>query len=127
MDKLDQKTEKSKVLLLKLNYANWHLDDLELEKTVLMSCVSEVNQYLQHIIETCDSLITVLVRQNLANKLNLVSAMLNKIEEEEEELFEGEKLVRKKQEKELDDIMKLRKELEAKEAKDRVSKVTLET
>lgn len=43
MDKLAQKTEKEKVLLVKLTYANKHMDGLESEKTVLKSCVSEVN------------------------------------------------------------------------------------
>lgn len=48
-------------------------------------------------------------------------------DEEEELLLEGEKLVRKKRDKVLDDLLILRKELEAKEAKARVAKVTLAT
>lgn len=39
-DKLAQKNEKAKVLLVKLNYTNKCLDDLKLEKTVIKSCVS---------------------------------------------------------------------------------------
>lgn len=46
MNKPTQKTGKVKVLSVNLNYANKHLDDLESEKTVLKSCVSDVNQYL---------------------------------------------------------------------------------
>ena len=48
-------------------------------------------------------------------------------EEEEEELFESEMLVRKKNDKELDDLLKIRKELEAQEVKAKNAKITLET
>ncbi|CAI9270907.1 unnamed protein product [Lactuca saligna] len=45
----------------------------------------------------------------------------------EEELSEGEKLVRKKCDKELDNLLHLRKELEDKEKKVEVENATLET
>lgn len=48
-------------------------------------------------------------------------------EEKEEELTKGEKLIRKKHDKELDHLLHLRKELEAQEAEAKISKVTLET
>lgn len=80
MDKLAQKIEKTKVLSVKLNYANLYLDDLESEKIVLKSCVLEVNEYLHHILDTRDSLLTVVVRQHLADKLKPIFAMLNRIE-----------------------------------------------
>lgn len=80
MDKLAQKTEKAKILSVKLQYATRHVDSLESENFFLKSCVSEVNQYLRSIIETCDSLLTVSVRQHLADKLKLFFAMLNIIE-----------------------------------------------
>ncbi|CAI9279636.1 unnamed protein product [Lactuca saligna] len=46
-------------------------------------------------------------------------------EEEEEELSESEKLVRKKRDKEHDVLLKIRKELEAQEAEDKITKVML--
>ncbi|CAI9300394.1 unnamed protein product [Lactuca saligna] len=48
-------------------------------------------------------------------------------EEEEEELYEGEKLVRKKHDKELDSLLHLCQELEDKEKKANIAKLTLET
>lgn len=81
MYKLSQKTEKTKLLLVKLTYANKHLEDLELEKIVLKSFVSEVNQYLQNIVETHDLLLTVSVRQHLAYKIKPVFSIMN--------IFEG--------------------------------------
>lgn len=62
MDKLAQKTEKSKVLTLMLNYDNKHLDDLESEKAVVKSCVLDVKHYLHRLVETRDSLLSVSVR-----------------------------------------------------------------
>lgn len=58
MDKVAQKTEKEKVLQVKLTYANKHLDDLESKKTVRKSCFSEVNHYLHYIVGTRDSLLS---------------------------------------------------------------------
>lgn len=65
MDKLAVKTEKAKVHSLKLNYANKHLDDLETEKEVIKSYLSEINQYLHCLVETQDSILTISVRQFL--------------------------------------------------------------
>ncbi|CAI9279050.1 unnamed protein product [Lactuca saligna] len=48
-------------------------------------------------------------------------------EEEKEELSEGEKLVRKKHDSELDDILRIHKELEDQEMEAKAAKVTLET
>lgn len=80
MDKLAQKTKKVKVLSVKLNYANRHLHDLGSEKIVLKSCVSDVNLYLQNLIEIRDSLLIVSVRQHLTKKLKPVFIMLKRIE-----------------------------------------------
>lgn len=48
-------------------------------------------------------------------------------DDDDEELFEGEKLVTKKRDKELDHLLFLQKELEEKEAEAKVAKVTLKT
>ncbi|CAI9261283.1 unnamed protein product [Lactuca saligna] len=47
-------------------------------------------------------------------------------DDEEELISEGEKLVRKKRHKELDDLLQITKDLDEKEAKQQVMKVTLE-
>lgn len=61
MDKLSQKTEKAKVLSVKLNYTTKILDDLEFDKTIFQSCISDISQYLHRLMETSDSLLTILV------------------------------------------------------------------
>lgn len=81
MDKLTQKSENVKFLSLKLNYTNKCLDDFESENTVIKSCVSEVNQYLQRQVETRASLLIVSVWQHLADKLKPVFSMLSTIED----------------------------------------------
>lgn len=53
--------------------------------------------------------------------------LFDKEEEEEEDLSESEKLVRKKRDKELDDLLKICKELEAEEAETKIAKMMLET
>lgn len=50
MDKLAKKSEKAKLLSVKLHYTNKHLDHLESKNTMIKSCVSEINQYLQRLI-----------------------------------------------------------------------------
>lgn len=79
-DKLAQKTENAKILSFKLQYMNKHLDGLESEKTVIKSCVSEINHYIWCLVESRDSLLTVSVRQHLADQLKPVFLMLNRIE-----------------------------------------------
>lgn len=48
-------------------------------------------------------------------------------DDDDEELYKGEKLVRKKRYMELDHLLFLQRELEEKEAKDKISKVTLKS
>ncbi|CAI9276088.1 unnamed protein product [Lactuca saligna] len=48
-------------------------------------------------------------------------------EEEEEGLSKSEKLMRKKRDKELDDLLNLRKKLEAQEAEEKIEQIMLET
>lgn len=191
MDQLALKTEKAQLLSVKLTYANKHIEDMESEKAIVKCSVSDVNKYLQNLIESRDSLVTVSVRRHLANKLKPVFSMLNMIagvsehdalpklggdketvtknigeptdeneqkpkqqtlksnpndqkdneaygskgkekvtfddEEEEQELSEGEKLIRNKHDKDLDDILCIRKKLEDQEMEANVTKVALET
>lgn len=63
MDQLAEKTQKAKVLSEKLKNATKHVVDLENERTIVKSYVSEINQYLMRLIETRDSLFTVLIQQ----------------------------------------------------------------
>ena len=74
------KTEKIKVLSMLLSHAQQHNDELMYEKVVIKSCVGEVNQFLQNLIDTHDSLLMISVRQHLADKLKPVFSMLNYIE-----------------------------------------------
>lgn len=80
MDKLAQKTKKAKVLSVKMHYTTKRLDDLESEKTVFRSYILEINQYLQRLLETHDSMLTILVQQHLSEKRKLVLALLNQLE-----------------------------------------------
>lgn len=52
MDKLTMKTEKIKVLSVKLSHATHHIDELQSEKFVIKICVGDVHQYLLNLIET---------------------------------------------------------------------------
>lgn len=70
MDKLVAKTVKAKILLVKIQYTNKHLDDLESEITVVKSYVSEINKYMHKLVEIHDSLLTVSVSQHLSEKLS---------------------------------------------------------
>lgn len=80
MDKLVEKTEKAKKNSVKLHYRNKRVDDLESEKTILKSCVSEINKYMHRLVETRDSLLTISVCQHLSEKLQPVFSMLTRLE-----------------------------------------------
>lgn len=80
MDQFAENTHKAKVLSIKLQYAKKHMDDLEYEKIVVKSCVSKINMYMQHLVETHDSVFTVSVWQHLLDKLQQNFSMLNQIE-----------------------------------------------
>ncbi|CAI9270582.1 unnamed protein product [Lactuca saligna] len=61
----------------------------------MKSCIADVNTYLTNIIETHDSLLTVSVRQHLADKLKPIFYMLNRLEgvlESDSLLKQGENL-----------------------------------
>lgn len=68
MDKLAEKTEKDKFLSVNLLYTNKRLHNLESKKTMFTSCVSEINQYMHRLMESCESMLTVFVRQHLSGK-----------------------------------------------------------
>lgn len=80
IDKLSQKTKKAKVLSVKLNYATTSLDHLEYEKKLYRSCISDINQYLQSLVETHHSMLPISVRQQLSEKLMPVFTLLNRLE-----------------------------------------------
>ena len=79
MDELAEKNQKTKVLFEKLNNATQAKSNLKEERSLIKGCISEVNDYLQQIIETRDSSFTVSIRQSFSEKLQPVFAMLNQI------------------------------------------------
>lgn len=80
MDALAKKTQKSKVLFVKLKIVTKHVDDHENERNIVKICVPGINQYPLRLVDTPNSLFTVLVRQQLSDKLQPVFVMLNQIE-----------------------------------------------
>ncbi|CAI9291295.1 unnamed protein product [Lactuca saligna] len=80
MDKLNIKTEKVKVLSAHPSHANAQVNELKSEGAIVKSVVVDENHYLQALVETRYSLLTVSVRKHLAKKLKLVFLMLNCLE-----------------------------------------------
>lgn len=80
MDELAKKTQKTKVLNVKLKIATQNIAQLEEERYLVKGCISEINHYLMRIIETNDSSVTTYVRQNLSEKLQPIFSMLNQIQ-----------------------------------------------
>ncbi|CAI9276276.1 unnamed protein product [Lactuca saligna] len=80
MVQLAEKTQKSKVLSIKMKIATKHVDDIDNERNIVKSCLSGINQYPLRLVETPNSLFTVSVRQQLSDKLQLVFVMPNQIE-----------------------------------------------
>ncbi|CAI9269315.1 unnamed protein product [Lactuca saligna] len=80
MDSLDIKTEKVKVLNVKLEAAEIQVNDLLSERVVMRSCITNVIGLLSDIIETRDPMITIIARKHLAEKLRPVFAMLHRLE-----------------------------------------------
>ncbi|CAI9266380.1 unnamed protein product [Lactuca saligna] len=79
MDKLSIKTEKEKVVSTHLSHANKEIEDLKSEKAIIKRCVADVNAHMHNLIKTRDSLLTVSVRQHLAQKLKPIFSMLDRI------------------------------------------------
>ncbi|CAI9277045.1 unnamed protein product [Lactuca saligna] len=76
MDALAKKTEKVKVLDQKLQKSENRVKDLIFEWVVVRSCITDVTGLLSDIIETRDSMISITIHKHLAERLNLVFAML---------------------------------------------------
>lgn len=79
MDKIAIKTEKAKILKVQLANTNQELDALKSKMVVLKRCVTDFKLFWQTFIETHNSLLTVSVRQHLADKFEPVFSMLNRI------------------------------------------------
>ncbi|CAI9288108.1 unnamed protein product [Lactuca saligna] len=80
MDALAVKTEKVKVLTIILENAEKQVNDLLLEKVAMKSYITDVTGMLSDIVETKDSMITIMVRKHLAEKLRPIFAMLHCLE-----------------------------------------------
>nr|KAJ0212498.1 hypothetical protein LSAT_V11C400221470 [Lactuca sativa] len=80
MDALALKEEKCKVLENKLHYTTKQVDDLLAEKAVTRSCISNMTRLLFDIIETCNPMISIIVKKHSAEKLRPVFAMLHRLE-----------------------------------------------
>ena len=80
MDDLAEKTQKKKVISAKLKNTKTSIANLEEEKSLVKGCVSDINQRLLHIIESHDSLFTILVSQFLLEKFQPVITLLNQIQ-----------------------------------------------
>ncbi|CAI9288824.1 unnamed protein product [Lactuca saligna] len=80
IDALVVKTEKVKVLTIKLENDEKQINELLSKRAVVKSWVADVNTLLCDIIETRNSMITTTVKKHLAKHLHLVIAMLNWLE-----------------------------------------------
>ncbi|CAI9271214.1 unnamed protein product [Lactuca saligna] len=80
MDELAVKTEKVKVLSIKLSSTNKKIDEFKSEKAVIKSCVATLNTNLHSLIETDDYLLNISIRQYLPEKLKPIFSMLDSIE-----------------------------------------------
>ncbi|CAI9268858.1 unnamed protein product [Lactuca saligna] len=78
MDSFTIKTEKVKVLTVKLKHSKKQIQDLIIEKGI--SYISDVNGLLSEIIETKDPMITITIRKHLVEKLRPMFAMLHHLE-----------------------------------------------
>ena len=79
MDALARKTEKVKVLDLKLQHSEQQVKGMLFERAVVRSCISNVTSLLSDIIETMDSMISIIVRKHLAEKIISLFAMLHRL------------------------------------------------
>lgn len=80
MDTLAIKTEKVKVLTIKLENDEKQVNELLSEKAAMKSYIVNATGMLFDIIETMDSMIIITVRKNLAKKLRPVFTMLHRLE-----------------------------------------------
>ncbi|CAI9261136.1 unnamed protein product [Lactuca saligna] len=75
MNGLARNTKKVKVLAFKLQHFEKKVKDLLSERVVVRSCISNVTILLSDIIETRDSMISVIVHKHLAEKLRPIFTM----------------------------------------------------
>ncbi|CAI9298477.1 unnamed protein product [Lactuca saligna] len=80
MDTTAVKTEKVKVLNVKLDAIKKQVKDLLCERAVIKICILDVTGLLSDIIETRESMITITVRKHVAEKLSPVFVMLHRLE-----------------------------------------------
>ncbi|CAI9264617.1 unnamed protein product [Lactuca saligna] len=66
--------------MFKIEKANLKVKDLLSERAVMRSCISDVTSLLLDIIESRDSMISIIVRKHLADKLTVVFAMLHRLQ-----------------------------------------------
>ncbi|CAI9294289.1 unnamed protein product [Lactuca saligna] len=78
MNALAVRTEKVKVIIIKLENTDKQVNDLLSEKSAMKSYITDVPSMHSDIIETRDS--TVTIRKHLAEKLRHVFAMLHRLE-----------------------------------------------
>ncbi|CAI9304032.1 unnamed protein product [Lactuca saligna] len=140
MDALAIKTEKVKILTVKLENAEKQVNDMVFEKTAMQNYTLDIDGMLLDIIETWDSMITITVRKHLTEKLRHVFVMLHRLEgkeelfteepiishSEDEEPDENELKRRKAREAEMDEHQRIVREDEAKEKAEIEARVTLE-
>lgn len=79
MDALVRKTEKVKVLDIKVQQFEKQVKDLLAERAVVRSFITDVTGFISNIIETRDSMISITVRKHLAEKLSPVFTMLHRL------------------------------------------------
>ncbi|CAI9294198.1 unnamed protein product [Lactuca saligna] len=89
-------------------HATKHNADLEDEKYLIKSCVSEINQYLMRLVETRDSLLTV-SKDNVASisGKDKGKCILEDDANENLKITEEERIAMDKRDKELDDLQVL--------------------
>ncbi|CAH1433570.1 unnamed protein product [Lactuca virosa] len=73
MDSLAIKTERVKVLTVKLEQDEKQVQDLITKRAVTKNCISDITGLLLDVIETRDSMVTISVRKHLNEKLRQVS------------------------------------------------------
>ncbi|CAI9298866.1 unnamed protein product [Lactuca saligna] len=80
MDAISVKTEKFKVLTIKIENVEKQVNDLLSENAAMKSYIIDVTSMLLDIIETRDSMIMIMVKKHIAEKLRPVFTMLHRME-----------------------------------------------
>ncbi|CAI9303754.1 unnamed protein product [Lactuca saligna] len=133
MDAHAIKTEKVKVLIVKLENSEKRVNDLLFEKEAMKSCIIDFYGLLSDIIETHDSMITITVKKLLSEKLKPVFTMLNRLEEpkidnsEDEGPNENELKRRKEREAQINEHQRIVRKAEEKENAKREAQAMLES